>query len=76
MPFEVSTFAVPRDMPGEALTQHFNPILFAKGQSFGFIPFCFLPQHGICHGLTFAENSIVLNILRTQVDALQASLMR
>jgi len=75
MPFEVSTFAVPRNMPGEALTQHFDQILFAKGQNFGFIPFCFLPQHGVCHGLTFAENSTLLDILGARVEALQASLM-
>lgn len=50
------------------------PLLFDPGRRSGFVPFCFVPEHGFVYGVTYAPSPDVLGVLSSQADARLAEL--
>lgn len=51
-----------------------QPLLFDRATRTGFVPFCFVPEHGFVYGVTYAPDIARLDALVTDVDARLAEL--
>lgn len=51
-----------------------RPLLFDRGRRAGFVPFCFVPEHGFVYGVTYAPTPAALDALTPAVDARLAAL--
>jgi len=45
-----------------------RPLLFDRSRRTGFVPFCFVPEHGFVYGVTFAASPQDLDRLTPAVD--------
>lgn len=73
--FDMRSFAVPGDMRIEDFDNKFGSLLFRRDKGEGFLPFCFLPEHGMSYGVCYANEEGDLGALTEEVERVKATLI-
>lgn len=68
IPFDMRSFRVRGDVGWSDLKRCFHPVRFDRAAQYGYLPFCLLPQQGVCHGVAFAPTANALLQLVEEVE--------
>ncbi|MEY4744182.1 MAG: hypothetical protein RL272_127 [Candidatus Parcubacteria bacterium] len=74
LPFRMKSVRLRPGMPFAEVERAVRPSLFDRARRSGFLPFCFVPEHGFVYGATFAATPEALATLASHVDVRLAEL--